>query len=425
MAKFSTKERMIASLLSSFPTLKRAVKWLYVNLNAVVYKKNYHEMVHASCSSAIKQVAANTNKGETFFGYYDKPCCINDNILFHRTTSLPTKQVPSSSASIDIVVKTNKGEEVKVDSTVSYNWQQGARAQWLDGDKIIYNCVIGDHYGAKVYSLNERKVVNQFDAPVQDAYETDYFLSINYRRIMNLRADYGYRNFAPLSDTEMNNLEQDGIFKVVYGSKEVQKVHSLKEIVELNPKPVFAECHHVVNHVMISPNGRGFIFIHRYYQGKRRFDRLIHSDFKKMKVLADDKMVSHCCWVNDNTIIGYLRHNGKDGFYSCNVDNGNVAFCEEMSELGLGDGHPSCYGKLIVFDTYPDKSRMQHLFLYDSNDNTVTRLLEVYQSTAYMNECRCDLHPRFSDDGRKIFFDTVYSGKRQLCFIEIDKRRNE
>lgn len=39
MAEFGAKERMVASLLSSFPTVKRAVKWLYVKLNAVVYKK--------------------------------------------------------------------------------------------------------------------------------------------------------------------------------------------------------------------------------------------------------------------------------------------------------------------------------------------------------------------------------------------------
>ena len=37
----------------------------------------------------------------------------------------------------------------------------------------------------------------------------------------------------------------------------------------------------------------------------------------------------------------------------------------------------------------------------------------------YKGQTRCDLHPRFSADGRKVFFDSVYSGKRRLCFVDV------
>ncbi len=417
MAEFGAKERMVASLLSSFPTVKRAVKWLYVKLNAVIYKKNYVEKICDNRVSEINHVVA--NGGETFFGYYDKPCSKNGNILFHCTLSRPTKKRPSADTSIDIIVKTKNGENIKIGQTSSYNWQQGARSQWLDDDKIIFNCVVGNHYGAKVYSLKERKITAEFDMPVQDSYKCDYFLSINYRRIMKLRADYGYRNLPPLSDEEMKELSNDGIFRVDFNTRKAVLVHSLKDIAGLDAKPIFDDCFHVVNHVMISPDGKGFIFIHRYYLGKRRFDRLIYSDFKQMKVLVDEGMVSHCCWIDDSKILGYFKHGGKDAFYYCNITDGVITCNHAMSQMGYGDGHPSCHDNLIVFDTYPDRSRMQHLFLYDSKADTVNHLLEVYQSTAYMNECRCDLHPRFSDDGKRIFFDTVYNGKRQLCYINI------
>lgn len=424
MAVFSTKERLAASLLSAFPGLKKTVKWIYINMNAVIYKKNYTSKIDDGKISRIMHVETNEG-GETFFGYYDKPCSRNGNILFYRTMRQSTIKRPSAATNIDVIVRTNTGKVIVIGTTCTYNWQQGARAQWIDDDKVIYNCLKGDHYGAKVYSIREQKVIAEFDMPVQDSFGSNYFLSINYRRIMKLRADYGYRNLPLPSETEMEELGNDGIFKVDYITMKFQLVHSLKDIVALHLKTIFATCSHVVNHVMIRPDGKGFIFIHRYYHGNRRFDRLIYSDFNQMKVLVDDKMVSHCCWIDNSTIMGYFRYNGKDAFYECDIDSGNIKCNETMSQLGCGDGHPSCHGNLVVFDTYPDKSRMQHLFLYDRNTDAVCQLLEVYQSTAYMNECRCDLHPRFSDDGEHIFFDTVYNGKRQLCYVTLKKSHNE
>ena len=42
-----------------------------------------------------------------------------------------------------------------------------------------------------------------------------------------------------------------------------------------------------------------------------------------MKVLANQEMVSHCAWLSDEKIIGYLRgNNGKDGYFILDL-NGN------------------------------------------------------------------------------------------------------
>ena len=92
-----------------------------------------------------------------------------------------------------------------------------------------------------------------------------------------------------------------------------------------------------------------------------------------------------------------------------------------MTNLGTGDGHPSCHGDWIVFDSYPDKSRMQHLFLYNRKSDKIIPLLELFHSVRYSGECRCDLHPRFSEDDKYISFDTVYTGKRTQCYIDISK----
>lgn len=418
MAEFSSKERLLASLLSRFPGLKKQLKIVYIGINAIIYRKSYK---YRLLSDKLKIGQVITLKGqETFFGYYDKVPMNRDGWVALHATYLSTRYLPDPKMPLNIVLVSPVANEYKIiGKSFSYNWQQGARIQWLNDSLLMYNDFRQGKYGAVVYSMAEDCEIGMFDLPVQDAYGTNYFLSINYRRIMRLRPDYGYRNLPLISDDDMKNLEKDGIWKVDYRSGDIILVHSLKEIIDCNNKPCFANCFHKVNHIMINKTGTDFIFIHRYYQGHRRYDRLMYSDFKSLKVLVDYGMVSHCCWLNNDEVLGYFRVEDKDGYYICNVKTNLLTACDEMNRLGVGDGHPSCYKNWVVFDTYPDKSRMQKLFLYNTDCDKVIPLLELYQSPCYMNQTRCDLHPRFSSDGKFIFFDTVYSGKRQLCYLDV------
>ncbi|MDE5758620.1 MAG: hypothetical protein K2H85_08410 [Allobaculum sp.] len=227
-----------------------------------------------------------------------------------------------------------------------------------------------------------------------------------------------------MSDKELNIVNNDGIWKVDFNSGEDELLVSIEELIKLKPQPSFENALHKVNHVMIAPDGKSFIFIHRWYVGHRRFDRLVFSDFKELKILSSEEMVSHLCWVDSNTLFGYLRHNGKDGFFFVNISSGDFFSCKELNSLGNGDGHPSCHGDWIVFDTYPDKSRMQHLYLYNYKSSEVFHLLELFHGLKYWGESRCDLHPRFSPDGRRVYFDTVYKGFRRLAWIDISSLVN-
>jgi hypothetical protein len=222
----------------------------------------------------------------------------------------------------------------------------------------------------------------------------------------------------------MKNIENDGIWKIDYNTGKSELIHSIAEIVDCQKKDIFDVSLHKVNHLMINKKGNGFIFIHRYYYQARRIDRLIYSDFKTLKVLIDNEMISHCCWINDITIFGYFRYNGKDGFYYCDISNNTTTPCEEMNKNTLGDGHPSFCDDFIIYDTYPDKSRMQKLMLFNVKSNKIIPLLEVFQNVKYMGQTRCDLHPRFSNDGNLVFFDSVFQGIRRQYYINIEKSKS-
>lgn len=416
MAGFSTTERFIADALSAFPGVKQTIKKVYIRANALVYKKNYIQRVLWS-SGEIETPWHGTE--ESFFGYYDKiPVNSKGDVLMHLT-DYNTKNVPSPSHPIKIAIVFNNGKQEVIGETCSYNWQQGARAMWLNNDLVMYNAYENGRYKAVVYSVAEKKVIKSFERPVQEANGQVYYLSINYRRIMAVRPDYGYRNMAPLTKEELNDIYEAGIIKVDYASGEETELIPMEDIFRVSPKAVFTSCVHVVNHLMLSPKATGLIFVHRFYEGKRRHDRLMYYDFKELRCVLDDDMVSHYCWLDEERIFGYVRVNGTDGFYTINVKTGETKPCDALNSLHNGDGHPTYYDGKVIVDTYPDKSRIQHLMMLDLKTQEIKQIVEVYQSVKYMNETRCDMHPRFAKDGKCVYFDSVYNGKRELCKFDL------
>ena len=416
MAQFSSKERIIARALSSMPAIKKTIKKIYISVNAIVHRRPYRFKILDNKYS-IKNIGAGDN--EVFFGYYDKTCEQNGLLIYHKTNGQLTKKIPTPNQPVDIILRNIKdGNNTKIGTTFVYNWQQGARTQWLDKTQVIYNDVEGNKYVARIYNTSTG-ITSTVPYPVQETLPDGLYLSINYKRIMKLRPDYGYRNLPLPSDLEMKDYDSDGIWIVDCKTESGKLLHSLANIKSVQPKAIYDKCIHVVNHLMASPDGKGFIFIHRYYEGKQRHDRLMYSDFKNLYVIVDEDMVSHCHWLDDTSVIGYFRYNNKDGFYKINILTKDIKEYSNINSLGLGDGHPTVSKDYIVFDTYPDKSRMQHLFILNKGNNEIHEIAELYHPLSYMDECRCDLHPRFSDDGKRLYFDTVYTGKRNIAYIDL------
>ena len=75
--------------------------------------------------------------------------------------------------------------------------------------------------------------------------------------------------------------------------------------------------------------------------------------------------------------------------------------------------------KYILNDTYPDKDRRQNPYLYEISTNRRIPLGAFYSPKEYVGEWRCDNHPRFSPDGRKVCIDSAHDGGRQMYLIDV------
>ncbi|CAM4188496.1 glycosyl transferase [Vibrio neonatus] len=415
---YNPLERAIARVLARVPFIKQFAKDSYSRLMYLKHKKS-----HKYKSDMIIERIAQDTKGETFFGYFDKsPRSSNGYTLVHKASG-NTSNLPRADVSIKLCVYNASDELILEVDSCAYNWQQGTRAHWLDGDRFIFNDfdTVTGKYVSRVYSVSKKMQICRFEYPVQDSFMANYFLSINYRRLMALRPDYGYRNLEVLSKDELENCHDDGIWKIDIDTGSSQLLITIDNVKEIEKASDFDDTIHKLNHVMISPSGKQFIFLHRYYVGKRRVDRLMlaKNDGSEIKTLAKHGMVSHCFWINENTILGFMRGpNDKDAYWLIDVCSGAFSHFAEGKLDKFGDGHPHVVGDWFITDTYPDKARMQYLILCNWKTEEVRILGEFFHGFSYKGETRCDLHPRLSIDGRFVYFDSVFNGKRQLYRIK-------
>jgi len=97
----------------------------------------------------------------------------------------------------------------------------------------------------------------------------------------------------------------------------------------------------------------------------------------------------------------------------------------EYERLGGGvlveDGHPSFSpdGRWMVTDTYPDAGMKQHLLLMNMETGKVYEIASFRHSPKFLSLTRCDLHPRWKQDGTQISVDSIDKGSRQVYVIDL------
>ncbi|MDX9692432.1 MAG: hypothetical protein RBT45_08240 [Acholeplasmataceae bacterium] len=402
-------------------SIKQKVKNFLLN-NDMTKKMydNYHE--HAKYIYQIGKPKCVLHEGvimdvfedqkQTFFGYYDKSPLRNGHYIYHSLNSSSL----SLNQEVDIYL-----DHQKIGSSRSWNWQQGAMLSWLDDESIIYNDFINNQYCSVIRDINTNQQ-RCIDYPIYKvSYDGKFALSLNFSRLAKLRPDYGYFNL-PYSDITKND-DKDGIFYVDLMKNKCDLLVSLEKIAAIDTIDSMMDAYHEVNHIDLSPDQKRITFLHRWYDNANtRNSRLIMFDLttSKLTVLVNEGMVSHCTWKNEKDIVGYLRHDNKDYYYQIDTKTMKIELLDDQA-IFSDDGHPSFSfeQRYMITDTYPDHTCSSKLYLYDDINKSVVKLGSFYSPKRFQGVSRCDLHPRWAKKSHEITIDTVYSGNRRMCKLDL------
>lgn len=407
----------IAYKLRKVPFIKKKVKDAYQYVGNILSDKK-------TFPNNIVQIS-NSEK-EHLFGYYDKcPWNKNEDKMIYLEVEKANKQYASSTPAKIILNNLSTNEEKIIAETNCWNVQQGCMLGWLGPDfntNIIYNDFINGDLKAVVFNIKtkEKRIIDSSVYSVSN--NGKIALTLDFIRLNRLRPGYGYNN---MEDNTKKDLIPRGycIWKVDLISNTKTGIIKYSDLIKIDHKDTMDCAEHKVNHIMINPSGNRFMFLHRWIKNGVKYTRLLTAniDGKDIYNLLDEDMVSHCNWKDDTTILGWARKGEKNHYYLLKDKS------KEYKVIGkdklLVDGHPSYSNDLACFvtDTYPDFKRKQHLYLYDEINDNLKEIASIYANTKYINDCRCDLHPRFNHSGNKICFDGSQNKKRQVYVLNIDK----
>jgi len=396
--------------------IKEKIKPLYIYL-LYIYNRYIKQKQFKPYTLLNKQISLETcdNSDTSFFGYYNiSPENINREIVYNTL---------KSGESVNINLKQN-GQKREIGNSSSFNLQQGCMTQWgyKSQNLVYYNRFNNSNklYEMVVYDINTNSE-EIFPLPLYAlSKQEDYILSLNFERLAVMRPDYGY--FCK-EVKELPSNEQDGIWKMDLKTKEISLIISLEQLRQLNPVETMQNAMHKVNHIDISPDGKRFMFLHRWVGPQGRYMRLITADSngKNLYILNGDKMTSHSYWMNNKQIVSFCHTNLYGNAYTVFTDM-TEKITKLSDKLPKVDGHPSTTkdGKWMITDTYPNKARMSKLYLYNIFEDQLFCIGSFYQPLKYKGTKRIDLHPKWNMNEDTIYFESGHSGKRKLYSINIE-----
>jgi len=364
-----------------------------------------------------------SNNKNSFFGYYNiSPWNEKGDILFCETDANEVR--PNTELEIKLFNQSDK-KVYLLSESLSWNWQQGCMLQWLgnNSNEIIFNIYSkeDDKYFSKIIDINIGKKT-RLCMPIYSVSPNGKFaLTLNFSRLAELRPDYGYFNKKRANHPDYDH---DGIWKIDFDKNDCELILSLNNIINFQYSDTMADVEHKVNHIDISPDNRRFMFLHRWINNKGRFMRLLTADIdgKNLYNLAGNEMVSHSIWKSNNEILSFCRIKGIGDKYILFIDK-TKEFIIFGSKYFHEDGHPSFSPdkQWMLTDTYPDLSRMSFLLLYNESKDIFIKLGRFYQPIKFNGEIRCDLHPKWSRDGKFISFDSCHNGKRCIYILDVSR----
>lgn len=378
--------------------------------------------------------------GYHWFAYYDKlEFCPNDHFLLGMEVDFEHRSpLPEDRIKVGMVDLEKSDQWTELGESRAWGWQQGCMLQWIPGSssRIIWNDRNQEGFISRILDVDSGERLT-LPAPVYSI-TPDGKTAVypDFSRIDDMRPGYGYAGF-PDKFRDQTAPEDTGIFRLDLTTGKTDLIIPISKIAAIPWKEDISNNKHYFNHLLVSPDGSRFIFLHRWRTGEHQWKtRMLTSslDGTQIRVIDDCGVTSHFIWRDSQTILAWSHYPGYDSDLSSSGLNSGFCLFEDKPgggevRLAAGpemskDGHCTYLpgNRFILNDTYPDQDRISKVMLYDTVERKVIPVAEFYMPPEYKGEWRCDLHPRSSRSGKHIAIDApVPESGRQIHLIDVSR----
>ncbi|MEH3087084.1 MAG: hypothetical protein PGN26_11260 [Xylophilus ampelinus] len=394
-----------------------------------------------------------------FFGYYNKTAWDRDDRLLaaHRTPWMDARLTPQSRATVGYFDTHDRDRFHAVGETGAWNWQMGSQLQWLcglPGRQLVYNDRAADGRGfASVVVDIDTGARRILPRPVYVVAPCSrWALSVDYRRLYRTHETIGYSEEGGPFDLPLAP-DDDGIWRLGLADGDARLLVSYGALKRFHPRASMERAIHWVSHIEVNPASSRVLFLHRWTE--RVADetcflhrlitmdpdgadmRLLECSDHPLPQLAEDfdpsavatfayekseHQISHPMWQDDARIIVWGPHAGRIHYHLYHDAPGGGVEAVGPGTL-VENGHMSFSPtdpRWLLSDTYPDeRSHLRYLFLYDMRTGRRHNLGRFFAEPSLGKENRCDLHPRWSRNGRQVCIDSVHEGQRQMYVLDV------
>lgn len=340
----------------------------------------------------------------TFCGYYDI------NPFSHCNNYLLYHQLPIGKKIIKLCVYDIKNKNHKqVAESSAFSWQLGSRLQWYNSIKkqIFFNYQFKNSLKSKVVNL-DGKLIRKYNQPLYSLSEDKKLaLTTNFNLLEKFRPGYGY---------PMNNYDSNNYVRVL--NLENEKIilqHELKNFIKYFREKNY---NYYFNHLSWNKTSTYFLFY--VVCTNPRISKVFFSDLKKNIFFSRYiEKISHHSWIDEHTILFFGSVNSEYNFYIYNFKKNRLKSLKK-NIFSLKDGHPnSIDGKKIVVDTYANNLSERFLYIIDMKDQSIKQLGSFYSNYKFRGSEKCDLHPKFSANLKKISIDSSHNKSKQVLILNL------
>jgi hypothetical protein len=380
---------------------------------------------------AVRQI---THKpGYHWFAYYDKLQFSPDDryVLSHQVNFEHRSPTPDDVIQIGMIDLHDGDQWTELGTSRAWNWQQGCMLQWVPNTEstIMWN---DREEGRFVCHLLDVKTGQKRTLPrAIYALSPDgkWGISTDFRRLNDTRPGYGYTGIADPNKDVLAPADS-GLWRIHLETGEEQLIFSMAQAAAIPytgaPEGFSKNAKHWFNHLLFSPDGSRFIFLHRWKgEGDKSFvTRLftINADGSDPYILDPLGRTSHFVWQDPSHVFAWAFHpsNGERFYlFKDKTPEVEVVGKDKMPKNGHNTYVPNTNDEWVLNDTYPDEKRLQNPYLYHVPTDRRVPLGHFYSPAFYTGEWRCDTHPRSSRSGKLVCIDSPHSSGRQLYLIDV------